>query len=543
MARQDTPQSQETPVGRYLAARALSSSELSSSALRSRGAVRSLPESLVRLKAFVVAMGFLAAVGTLVDFFGPDYLGFEEVCANMGVMVHGKLVLLSLAFLAVIKSGKLTWPRLLDLALVYVVVSAFSIAIAEQSRPTGGMSMVPLLLVLFPLFVPTTPQRIALTALAGATMLPAAILLHDAVVGEPPPGPRWTGVFFTYLISLLAVLPAKIVWKLSKRLERAEQLGSYELVESIGAGGMGEVWSARHQMLRRPAAIKLIRPEALGNRPSDSEKQRRVVERFEREAQATAQLESPHTVQLYDFGVSNDGVLYHVMELLHGMDLETLVKETGPLPPERVAFVLLQVLDSLDDAHRSGLVHRDVKPANLFVARKGQRVDYVKVLDFGLVKERSQDTALTGDGELTGTPAYLAPEMAAGEAAVDGRADLYALGCVAYWLLTGERVFEKSTAIKVAVAHLTEEPVAPSDRTDRPVPAALEDLVLDLLAKNPDHRPQNAGEVADRLRTMELAESWTHARAIGWWRRHLPELSENLGDDVRASLSPVPQTA
>ena len=528
-------------AARLLQARALGS-EPSASALRSQGAVRPVPESIFRLKAFVIAMGLLASIGTIVDAVGTDYWGFDEACARMGVMVHGKLVLLSLAFLAVIKSGKLGWSRLLNLALVYVVVASFSIAIAEQSRPTGGMSTVPILLVLFPLFVPTTPKRTALTALAGASMLPLAILLYESLLEHPMDGQRWLGVLFTYVISLVSVIPAKIVWKLERRLARAEQLGSYELVEPIGEGGMGEVWRARHRLLRRPAAIKLIRPEALGNRATGSERQNRVVERFEREAQATAALESPHTIQLYDFGVSRDGVLFHVMELLHGMDLETLVKETGPLPPERVAYLLLQILDSLDDAHRSGLVHRDVKPANLFIARKGQRVDYVKVLDFGLVKERSQDTALTGDGELTGTPAYLAPEMAAGEAAVDGRADLYALGCVAYWLLTGERVFDKATAIKVAVAHLTEEPVAPSER-GVPVPEALEVLVLDLLAKNPDVRPQNAGEVADRLRALGLADGWTHARATRWWRRHLPELSEKLGDDVRASLSPVPRTA
>src|SRR5262245_24008926 len=220
-------------------------------------------------------------------------------------------------------------------------------------------------------------------------------------------------------------------------------MGSYHLVELLGRGGMGEVWRGEHRLLKRPAAIKLVRPELLGaNSDADSHD---MLRRFEREAQATAALSSPHTIRLFDFGVTSDRTFYYVMELLAGRDLESLVREFGPVPADRALFLLRQACHSLADAHARGLVHRDVKPANIYTCRMGLEYDFVKVLDFGLVKfaDRTamQQTLMTAAHTTTGTPAYMAPELILGEADIDRRADVYALGCVAYYLLTGQLVF------------------------------------------------------------------------------------------------------
>jgi serine/threonine-protein kinase len=292
---------------------------------------------------------------------------------------------------------------------------------------------------------------------------------------------------------------------------------------------MGEVWRAHHRMLIRPAAIKIVNAEALGSAPGGPDV---LLRRFEREARATAALRSPHTVQLYDFGMSEDGRLYYAMELLEGLDLETLVRRFGPVPPERAIHIAIQVLQSLAEAHRAGLVHRDIKPANLFVQRHGADRDFVKVLDFGLVKlgdkrgGAGQDALdLTASGTITGTPAYMAPEFVLGHGE-DHRADLYALGCVLYYLLTGETVFSGDTPMQMMFDHVQATPVPPSQRTTQPVPAALEQLILALLAKDPAQRPQSATELREQLARIEVAKQWTTQRADRWWQLYLPEPSE-----------------
>jgi serine/threonine protein kinase len=214
---------------------------------------------------------------------------------------------------------------------------------------------------------------------------------------------------------------------------------------------MGEVWRAKHRLLARPAAIKLIRPEVLGA-GSDAE-HRTVLQRFEREAQATASLSSPHTIRVFDFGAAQDGRFYYVMEFLHGRDLETLVQEFGPLPADRVLYLLRQVCHSLAEAHARGMVHRDIKPANICLCRAGLDYDVVKVLDFGLVKLGAVNATLAGDQMISGTPAFMAPEVIVGGGVVDGRADIYAIGGVAYYLLTGQLVFEADSPIQMLRHH------------------------------------------------------------------------------------------
>jgi len=274
-------------------------------------------------------------------------------------------------------------------------------------------------------------------------------------------------------------------------------------------------------MLARPAAIKLIRPEVLAERSGESATL--AITRFRREAEAAAELRSPHTVELYDFGVTDDGTLYFVMELLQGMDLETLVRREGPLPAKRVIHILRQVCESLEEAHANGLVHRDIKPANIHVGRVGLRQDFVKVLDFGLVKSVGSldgDSMATAAGLTPGTPAYMAPEMALGEK-VDGRADIYALGCVAYYLLTGLLVFEGTGSFQVIAKHIQEAPVPPSQRTEMQIPAALEHVVLACLVKKPEDRPQTAAELDRELAEIET-EPWSQEEAQRWWRQHQP---------------------
>jgi len=281
---------------------------------------------------------------------------------------------------------------------------------------------------------------------------------------------------------------------------------------------MGEVYKARHRMLARPAAIKLIRPEAVAG--GSGEGASMALARFRREAEVAATLRSAHTVELYDFGVTADHTLYFVMELLEGMDLEKLVRDTGPLPPARTVHILKQVCDSLEEAHALGLVHRDVKPANIHVGRQGLRHDFVKVLDFGLVKSidgaAGGDTLHTAAGSTPGTPAYMAPELVL-DAPIDGRADLYALGCVAYYALTGQLIFDARTPMEMVSMHLHDEPVPASQRGAVGVPPALDALLLACLAKKPEQRPASAAALAAALDALGL-EPWTEAQAADWWR-------------------------
>lgn len=310
-------------------------------------------------------------------------------------------------------------------------------------------------------------------------------------------------------------------------------MGSYVLGDLIAAGGMGEVWQATHRFLVRPAAIKLIKPEVLG--AMTGEQRDVLVERFRREARAAANLRSPHTIQLYDFGVTSDGTLYYVMELLNGLDLQTLVSRHGPLPPARVVYLLQQACESLAEAHERGLIHRDIKPANIQVCRMGQYYDYVKVLDFGLVKTQSTvaepevDMKLTADHTIAGTPAYLSPEGAMGKT-VDQRTDIYALGCVAYWMLTGRYVFTGATPLQIVARHINTSPEPPSRHSTYTMPHTLEAVVLDCLKKQPSERPATARELSDLL-GESVEQPWTREDARLWWETRLePEALVSLVD-------------
>ncbi len=291
---------------------------------------------------------------------------------------------------------------------------------------------------------------------------------------------------------------------LERALRRERELGEYTLVSKLGEGGMGAVYEARHRLLRRRVAIKIIHPERAG--PD-------LVERFAREAQTTAELSHPNTVRVFDYGVSEDGRLFLVMEHLHGITLEALVEQHGPQPPERVRHLIMQACDALAEAHDAGVIHRDIKPANLMLCRVGGRHDFVKVLDFGLAKvDDSADVKLSAPGAILGTFSCMAPECLTDSTAASARSDLYALGCVAYYLLAGHDVFAATTETALLSAHLVGTP----EPLPRGVPSSLGDIVLRCLAKDPDERYQTARQLAHALGALDLPP-WSEADAAAWW--------------------------
>jgi serine/threonine-protein kinase len=328
------------------------------------------------------------------------------------------------------------------------------------------------------------------------------------------------------LVVLIAYVGARVVYNLGTELNRARELGSYRLVERLGAGGMGEVWRAEHRLLARPAAVKLMRPEVLG---LSSKERQSLSMRFKREAQATALMRSPHTIELYDFGLADDGTFYYVMELLDGFDLQTLIERYGPLQSERALHLLAQVCHSLAEAHAGGLIHRDIKPANVYVCRHGLDVDFVKVLDFGLVKLQNEATAtevnVTLGQFVGGTPSFMPPEQVLGDRPLDGRSDIYAIGCLAYWLVTGRLVFTGRTSMEIMLQHTQAKPIPPSQRSEMAVSQAFDELIMACLEKNPADRPPTVDVLAARLAAIETTQAWTPERARQWWDMHHPAKS------------------
>ena len=441
----------------------------------------------------------------------------------------GILVVTSAAVIAVHRLGFLPAASVLEVGIVFEILIAYGLASLEFSRrqmpdhATLGISALPMWILVFGIFVPNTPIRTVIAAMVSACTAPVAYLMSRWLVRIP----AWDGselaLWFvpSFLMAAWTYFLSRDIYQMEIAINQARDMGSYSLDKLLGRGGMGEVWSARHRRLCSGAAVKLIRPEVLVQKTG---REAHVIRRrFEQEARATAGLRSPHTVALHDFGVSEDGSFYYAMELLEGLDLEDLIERFGPQPPARVAKIMRQVCDSLAEAHGHGLIHRDIKPSNVFLARLGVNCDFVKVLDFGLVKaEHGGNTRLTLDGTTAGTPAYMAPELATG-AAFDGRADLYSLGCIGYYLLTGTPVFDESTPVAVAVAHVQKQPIPVSQRTEINVPKALEDVIMRCLAKDPADRPQTAGELSRALVSLENDQTWSGEDAERWWRTHLPE--------------------
>lgn len=394
---------------------------------------------------------------------------------------------------------------------------------APQSTTFRPLSSITVLILIFGMLAPSRPATMFVASTVAASMDPLGVWLAH-LRGLPVPSPLNTLVLFypNYVCAVLAVAPARLVYRLGRQVQEARALGSYQLVERLGAGGMGEVWLARHRLLAQSAAIKLIRPDVLAN--GSPEQAAAILRRFEREARATASLTSPHTVRVYDFGLTDEGTFYYAMELLDGCDLESLVRRFGPLPPARALYLLRQICRSLSEAHGIGLIHRDIKPANVFVCRMGIEYDFVKILDFGLVRReyRADASSLSAEPPLVGTPAYMAPETILGEQP-DSRVDIYAVGCLLRFLLTGETVFNGRTHMQLLLQHLKEAPTPPSRSAGQPIPAAVDDLVLACLQKNPALRPPTVDEVSHRAAIDMPGETWDQEAATRWWQTHLPD--------------------
>jgi serine/threonine-protein kinase len=483
--------------------------------------------------------GLIYAGTYALAYFGPHIVATLSTEGHPFLQVQNVFALGSIAIGLLVfwlsRRNRCERQKLLDFGLVFVVVGSFGISLVEfwagvpgvdpSSNEFLGIPWECVWILIFPLVAPNAPAKMAVALLLAASTGPATVLLSDALgVAELTMAPTVVVAYFlftTYLCAGIAYVLGRIVYRYGMRLKKAQEVGAYELLEPLGEGGMGEVWAGRHRMLARPSAIKLIRPEALGS--TDASRQT-ALKRFEREARSTAALSSIHTVSVHDFGVTDDGSFFYVMELLDGLSFEALVKRFGPVSPTRAVYLLRQVCHSLDEAHAIGLTHRDIKPANIFTCRLGPDYDFVKVLDFGLVKkspEMQQSTELTADGILAGTPAYMAPEMALGKP-VDGRADIYALGCVAYWLVTGETVFSGETSVATILEHVRAEPVPPSQRTEMEIPRDFEEVVLSCLAKDPADRPQTAAAFRARIAALDLGEEWSCERGKGWWDKHQP---------------------
>jgi len=325
-------------------------------------------------------------------------------------------------------------------------------------------------------------------------------------------------LFVVLGLSLAAlVATALVIGVMARKMQR---LGQYTLVRKLGEGGMGSVYEARHTMLRRPVAVKLIRA---GQVSADS------LARFEREVQLTSQLSHPSTIGVYDYGRTDEGVFYYVMEHLSGISLKELIRMEGPLPAARVVHILRQVCGSLAEAHEQGLVHRDIKPANIMLCPLGGLHDVVKVLDFGIAKDVGvRDDDISTPGMVIGTPLYMSPEAFESSGTLDARSDLYALGAVAFELLTGEVVFPSDNASELVARVVMEAAPRPSQRLGRPVPAVLDELVVKLLAKRPENRPASAREVARRLDALADTEPWTEEHAAAWWANRMGERGGSL---------------
>ncbi len=391
----------------------------------------------------------------------------------------------------------------------------------ELAEPLGRALSFPLVMaasflaVARAVMIPSHPLRTLWVSLA--TTAPAAVAAHLYNVSFPaglehPLFPSLAEVVWLGLGVSLAVMTSGVTYGLREAVREARRVGQYTLEENIGIGGMGEVHRARHALLRRPVAVKLLSPELSGGTSAD---------RFDREAQLTALLTHPNTVTIYDYGRTEDGVFYYVMELLDGLDLDELVREEGAQPPARVAHILRQVCGSLAEAHELGLIHRDIKPANVILTRRGGRADVVKVVDFGLVKDLEADpaTGLTAENTLTGTPLYLAPEAIRSAGGVGTSSDIYAVGALGYVLLTGEPVFQGESVVEVCGHHLHTTPTPPSDRLAHPVPEALESLILSCLEKDARDRPPSAAALLERLEDLPGVPEWTQAEALERWRQ------------------------
>jgi len=438
-------------------------------------------------------------------------------------LLHAAALLVSLAAWQVCARARRLSTRLLlavDAASLFFPLVGFSLQVPYVPDPMRGQMAYVLVLILTHMgivrsvLVPSGAGHTARVTLLAA--VPVALAL--AALGPAPGLPRelagtnwiWSALWVSCAV-IVATITSHVIYGLRRAVEKAQRLGQYTLEEKLGEGGMGTVYRARHAMLRRPTAIKLLRPDRAG---------RAAIERFEREVQLTAALSHPNTVSVFDYGHTPDGIFYYAMEYLDGANLEAVVRGDGPQREERVVHVLEQVASALVEAHGIGLIHRDIKPENVILCERGGVPDVAKVVDFGLVKDIEHGSAsLTQADVLQGTPLYLSPEAITAPGSVGPRSDIYSLGAVGYYLVTGQHLFDGATLVEVCSHHIHTPPVPPSERLGRAVHAGLESLILACLAKDPAERPESADGFRQRLRELDDLPPWSEDAARGWWKQ------------------------
>ena len=509
----------------------------------------------IRLSKFgrVLALVTLGYVGLLG--FTSIYVGRFLYRTSLPLLVAG----VAFAALWLLLRGaprSLRFVRAVELSTLFVGTAAFStMALVLDLTASPDMvvrSALTYMLLVYAVYVPSTARHTLVVASLMTVPLLGCIFfafsswdpaLHDPPAAIWPKGqvgdmayPATIASTFIWGIAVaMAAGFSQTTYGLRKAVRDIQRLGQYTLEKKLGEGGMGVVYRASHAMLRRPTAIKLLHPDRAG---------REALTRFEREVRRTAMLTHPNTVTVFDYGRTTDGVFYYAMELLEGASLDEIVEVDGPQPEERVIHLLEQAAASLAEAHDAGLIHRDVKPGNILVVDRGGISDLVKVVDFGLVKDvgtsagaTSEEPALTMANAITGTPLYMAPETVTAPDTVDARTDLYALGAVGYWLVTGTHVFDGKSIREVCSHHLQSVPDPPSTRLGTPVAADLETVLLACLAKRPEDRPASAHVLRERLRACAAAGRWTNARAAQWWAAHRHELrSGGAGASASAAV-------
>jgi serine/threonine-protein kinase len=340
------------------------------------------------------------------------------------------------------------------------------------------------------------------------------------------------GITGITILGLVAHVASRTLYSLRRTAHEAERLGNYIVEAELGQGGMGQVYRARHALIRRPTAVKVMQVAG--------EEQQAAIQRFEREVQLSATLTHPNTITIYDFGHTPDNKFYYVMEYLDGLDLQKLVDRFGPLTPARTVFILTQACSALAEAHDRGIVHRDIKPSNIFLTHRGGLYDFAKVLDFGLAKQITAEEAvsLTGTGVALGTPRYISPEAIKGAERIDARSDIYCLGAVAYFMLTGRPPFDGTSSAELLIDHLKATPAPPSQVSELPIPAEFDEIVLKCLEKKPEDRYPSAAGLESALRTIPNEGPWSQEKARAWWSLHgltteTPPAFEEPGPDEK----------
>ncbi|HTL38245.1 MAG TPA: serine/threonine-protein kinase [Kofleriaceae bacterium] len=468
-----------------------------------------------------------AAYAALGVFLAIAYWQYPGSAPRLQAYVYGAftvgLAVMGTQYLVILRRPFLSMRTLQGLDTFYVIASlsiiSFCAMVSLDRRQAAYSCLIYSCFAVLTraLIVPSTGRRTAIvTTLGYIPMTIGALFLAKYANWRPgkdvPPVGFIIGfVQIVFVAIVLSAAGSELIYGLRRKVSAAQLLGKYTLVQKIGEGGMGVVYLAHHLLLRRPTAVKVLQPDRVGAEN---------LQRFEREVHHMSQLTHPNTVAIYDYGHSPDGVFYYAMEYLGGgIDLQNLVLKHGKQPAERVRQILMQACGALQEAHDRGIVHRDIKPANIILCERGELPDVVKVVDFGLVKELSSDSSQS-QAMIMGTPGYVAPEVVTDPDALGPAVDIYALGAVAYYLLTGRRVFDGKNVLEVSLQHVTKEPTPPSQVAAVHVPRALEELIMQCLEKTPSKRPTSANALFEALRDMGSLDDWDESRAVAWWKSY-----------------------